>query len=139
MAVAADRRTWVGRAVERFEDDALLRGRGRFMDDLQPVPHAWHAAIVRSQLAHARIAVDPSAALDVPGVRGVLTGADVARLSKPFPAAIESPAPQYAAAVETARYVGEPLAMVSPATATSPRTRPSSWPSSTTRSRRWST
>ena len=87
MAVAADRRTWVGRAVERFEDDALLRGRGRFMDDLQPVPHAWHAAIVRSQLAHARIAVDPSAALEVPGVRGVLTGADVARLSKPFPAA----------------------------------------------------
>ncbi len=112
MAVAADRRTWVGRAVERFEDDALLRGRGRFMDDLQPVPHAWHAAIVRSQLAHARIAVDPAAALEVPGVRGVLTGADVARLSKPFPAAIDSPAPQYAAAVETARYVGEPLAVV---------------------------
>ena len=112
MAVAADRRTWVGRAVERFEDDALLRGRGRFMDDLQPVPHAWHAAIVRSQLAHARIAVDPSAALEVPGVRGVLTGADVARLSKPFPAAIDSPAPHYAAAVETARYVGEPLAVV---------------------------
>ena len=112
MAIAADRRTWVGRAVERFEDDALLRGRGRFMDDLQPVPHAWHAAIVRSQLAHARIAVDPSAALEVPGVRGVLTGADVARLSKPFPAAIDSPAPQYAAAVETARYVGEPLAVV---------------------------
>ena len=112
MAVAADRRTWVGRAVERFEDDALLRGRGRFMDDLEPVPNAWHAAIVRSQLAHARIAVDPSAALELPGVRGVLTGADVARLSKPFPAAIDSPAPQYAAAVDAARYVGEPLAVV---------------------------
>jgi 2-furoyl-CoA dehydrogenase large subunit len=112
MSVAAERRTWVGRAVERFEDDALLRGRGRFMDDLQPVPHAWHAAIVRSQLAHARIALDPSAALEVPGVRGVLTGADVARLSRPFPAAVDSPVPQYAAAVETARYVGEPLAVV---------------------------
>ena len=82
------------------------------MDDLEPVPHAWHAAIVRSQLAHARIAVDPSAALELPGVRGVLTGADVARLSKPFPAGIDSPVPHYAAAVETARYVGEPLAVV---------------------------
>ena len=78
----------------------------------QPVPHAWHAAIVRSHLAHARIAVDPSAALEEPGVRGVLTGADVRGSRRPFPAAIDSPVPHYAAAVETARYVGEPLAVV---------------------------
>src|SRR6187402_2493678 len=82
------------------------------MDDLEPVPHAWHAAIVRSQVAHARVAVDASAALDHPGVRGVLTGEDVASLSRPFPAGIESPVPHYAAAVGTARYVGEPLAVV---------------------------
>ena len=82
------------------------------MDDLEPVPHAWHAAIVRSQLAHARVTVDASAALDHPGVRGVLTGDDVASLSRPFPAGIESPVPHYAAAVGTARYVGEPLAVV---------------------------
>ena len=103
---------WVGRSLERFEDEALLRGEGRFIDDLEPVPHAWHAAIVRSQLAHANIAVDPSAALAVDGVLGVLTGDDVARLSKPFPAAIDSPIPHYAAAAATARYVGEPLAVV---------------------------
>ena len=112
MTVASERETWVGRSLERFEDEALLRGEGRFMDDLEPVPHAWHAAIVRSQLAHARGEVDPAAALELPGVRGVLTGADVARLTRPFPAAIDSPAPQYAAAVATARYVGEPLAVV---------------------------
>ncbi len=112
MLVAAGRETWVGRSVERVEDAALLRGEGRFMDDLEPVPHAWHAAIVRSQLAHARVSVDASAALEVVGVRGVLTGEDVARLSRPFPAGISSPAPHYAAAVGTARYVGEPLAVV---------------------------
>ena len=112
MAIATDRETWVGRSLERVEDEALLRGEGRFMDDLEPVPHAWHAAIVRSQLAHARVTVDASAALELPGVRGVLTGDDVARLSKPFAAGIDSPAPQYAAAVGIARYVGEPLAVV---------------------------
>ena len=112
MAVAAEKETWVGRSLERFEDETLLRGEGRFIDDLEPVPHAWHAAIVRSQLAHARLALDTSAALEVDGVRGVLTGDDVARLSKPFPAGIDSPVPHYAAAVGTARYVGEPLAVV---------------------------
>jgi 2-furoyl-CoA dehydrogenase large subunit len=112
VAVAAEKEIWVGRSLERVEDEALLRGEGRFIDDVEPVPHAWHAAIVRSQLAHARIGIDASQALAVEGVRGVLTGDDVARLSKPFPAGIESPIPHYAAAVGTARYVGEPLAVV---------------------------
>ena len=103
---------WIGRPLHRFEDDALLRGEGRFLDDLSPVSHTFHAAVVRSQLAHARIVVDPSAALAAPGVVGVLTGADVMDLSRPFPAGIESGTPQYAAAVDTARYVGEPLAVV---------------------------
>ena len=52
-----------------------------------------------------------SAALDAPGVVGVLTGADVAALSRPFPAGVESPIPYYAAATH-ARYAGEPLAVV---------------------------
>jgi len=74
---------WVGVSVERVEDDALLRGEGWFMDDLDPLPHIAEAAVVRSTEAHARIAsVDVSAALAVPGVIGVLTGADVAALSE---------------------------------------------------------
>ena len=112
MTVASERDTWVGRSLARVEDEALLRGEGRFMDDLDPVPRAWHAVIVRSQLAHASISVDPTGALSHPGVRGVLTGDDVAQLSKPFPAAIESPVRHYAAAVGVTRYVGEPLAVV---------------------------
>jgi 2-furoyl-CoA dehydrogenase large subunit len=103
---------WVGQGLPRLEDGTLLRGAGRFLDDLEPVPGACHAAIVRSQLAHARIAVDPTAALAHPGVVGVLTGQDVARLSRPFPAGIDTGLPQHAAAVDVARYVGEPLALV---------------------------
>jgi 2-furoyl-CoA dehydrogenase large subunit len=105
-------RPWVGRPLERVEDDALLRGEGRFLDDLSPVAHSAHAAIVRSQLPHARIEVDVTAAREAPGVVGVLTGADVASLSRPFPAGIDSGTPQYAAAVDTVRYVGEPIAVV---------------------------
>ena len=55
--------TWVGRALERFEDDALLRGAGRFLDDLDPAPGAHHAAVLRSPHAHARIV-----GLEIPGM-----------------------------------------------------------------------
>jgi 2-furoyl-CoA dehydrogenase large subunit len=105
--------TWVGRSLLRLEDEALLRGEGRFVDDLEPVANARHAAVVRSPYAHARITrVDATRALELPGVVGVLTGADVAELSRPFPAGIDSPIPHYAAAYEVARYVGEPVAVV---------------------------
>ncbi len=105
--------TWVGRALPRLEDEALLRGEGRFIDDLDPVANARHAAVLRSPFAHARIVrLDPAAALELPGVVGVLTGADVAELSRPFPAGIDSPIPHYAAAHEVTRYVGEPVAVV---------------------------
>jgi 2-furoyl-CoA dehydrogenase large subunit len=105
--------TWVGRSMLRLEDEALLRGEGRFIDDLDPVPGARHAAVLRSPLAHARIVrLDSSAALEAPGVVGVLTGEDVVAMSRPFPAGIDSPVPQYSAAHETARYVGEPVAVV---------------------------
>jgi 2-furoyl-CoA dehydrogenase large subunit len=104
---------WVGRPLPRLEDEALLRGEGRFIDDLDPVANARHAAVLRSPFAHARIArLDASAATGLPGLVGVLTGADVVELSRPFPAGIESPIPQYAAAHETVRYVGEPVAVV---------------------------
>ena len=113
MGVATETGTWVGRPVRRLEDEALLRGEGRFMDDLAPVPHAGHAAVLRSLLAHARIArLDASAALELPGVIGVLTGADVVAMSRPFPVGVDGARPYYAAAADVARYAGEPLAVV---------------------------
>ena len=113
MGVATERQSWVGKSVPRLEDETLLRGQGRFMDDLDPARNAGHAAILRSQLPHARIVrLDPSAAIAHPGVIGVLTGEDVAAMSKPFPVGVENAPPYLAAAYEVARYAGEPLAVV---------------------------
>jgi 2-furoyl-CoA dehydrogenase large subunit len=113
VSIALERPTWIGRSLPRLEDEALLRGEGKFLDDLAPVANAHHAAVLRSQLAHARITrLDASAALELPGVVGVLTGADVAAMSRPFPAGADTEVPYRAAADEVARYAGEPLAVV---------------------------
>jgi 2-furoyl-CoA dehydrogenase large subunit len=108
-----DAGTWVGRPLPRLEDELLLRGAGRFLDDLDPVPNAGHAAILRSPFAHARIArLDVEAAREQRGVLGVVTGAEVVAASRPFPAGVDSPVPYHAAAAEVVRYVGEPVAVV---------------------------
>jgi aerobic carbon-monoxide dehydrogenase large subunit len=66
----------IGQPVIRKEDAALLKGQGRFSDDVNLDGQA-HAVMVRSPHAHARIgAIDATAALALPGVRAVLTGAD---------------------------------------------------------------
>src|ERR1700731_1075510 len=61
----------------RVEDDVLVRGLGRFVDDVHPAGEA-HAAFVRSPHAFARIrSVDIGAALAAPGVLAVLTAKDM--------------------------------------------------------------
>jgi 2-furoyl-CoA dehydrogenase large subunit len=111
--VTVGRQTWVGRALPRLEDEALLRGLGSFIDDLEPVANAGHAAIVRSQPAHARIAgIEVAAALEHPGVIGVVTGSEIAAASRPFAVGVEGAPPHHAAAVEETRYAGEPVAVV---------------------------
>lgn len=61
----------------RVEDDALTRGAGRFLDDA-PMPGELHAYFLRSPHAHARLlSVDASEARIAPGVRLVLTAADM--------------------------------------------------------------
>ena len=103
----------IGRSALRVEDDALLRGQGWFIDDLDPLPNIACAAVVRSPFAHARIgAIDASAALALPGVIGVVTGADVAALSRPFGSALGPGIVHHAAAVDIARYAGEPVCVV---------------------------
>jgi 2-furoyl-CoA dehydrogenase large subunit len=106
-------RPYVGQGIPRLEDDALLRGRGRFMDDIDPVPHTRHAMIVRSPFAHARIrSMDVSAALALPGVVGVVTAEQIVAMSRPLPAGIQGGPTYYAAANGTARFMGEPVAVV---------------------------
>lgn len=67
----------LGQSIPRFEDDTLLRGRGRFIEDtnLARQVHAW---FVRSPVAHAKIAsIDIGDALSEPGVIAVLTADDM--------------------------------------------------------------
>ena len=104
---------WIGRSVKRVEDARLLTGRGTYIDDHPPVGSLFHAAIVRSPHAHARIlGYDLREALAVDGVVGVITGADVAAHTKPFSVGVTAPARYYCAATDKARFVGEPVAVV---------------------------
>ena len=103
---------WVGRSIRRTEDKRLLMGKGQFLDDMK-LSGMYHAAVLRSPFPHAVIkSVDVSEALKIPGVRGVLTGEDVARMSRPFPQAVDEPLEYYCIAVDRARYVGEGVAVV---------------------------
>jgi carbon-monoxide dehydrogenase large subunit len=66
----------LGQPVSRFEDARLLRGGGRYIDDMV-LPRMAYAHVLRSPHAHARIrAIDVSRAKAAPGVLIVLTGAD---------------------------------------------------------------
>ena len=66
----------IGQPVSRLEDPRLLKGLGRYIDDLN-LPGQAHASILRSPHAHARIrSIDTRKAAAMPGVLGVLTGAD---------------------------------------------------------------
>tara|TARA_A100001391_G_scaffold147541_4_gene104991 strand:+ start:7956 stop:10946 length:2991 start_codon:yes stop_codon:yes gene_type:complete len=104
----------IGRSQTRFEDQALLRGLGRYADDLATPPGTLHAAVVRSPHAHARVlSVDASEALALKGVRAVLTGEDVKRWAHPFPVGVRgAPMEHWCLAVDKVRYVGEPVCVV---------------------------
>ncbi len=104
---------YVGQGIERLEDAALLSGHGAFADDLGVKPGTLQAAILRSPHAHAELlAIDVATALGMPGVRAVLTGADVKRWSQPFVVGVKQPMQHWALAVDRVRYVGEPIAVV---------------------------
>lgn len=105
--------TVIGRRQPRVEDDALLRGRGRYADDLAVAAGTLHAAVLRSPHAHARLVeLDASAALAMPGVHAVLTGDDVKRWARPFAVGVRQPMEHWCVAVDKVRYVGEPVAVV---------------------------
>ena len=66
----------IGQGVTRFEDPRLLRGGGRYLDDIV-LPGMAIGYVLRSPHAHARIrSVDATRARGAPGVLLVLTGAD---------------------------------------------------------------
>jgi 2-furoyl-CoA dehydrogenase large subunit len=105
--------TWVGQALPRKEDQALLSGRARFIDDLAPLPGLKHAAVLRSPHPHARIrSIDVTRARAMPGVVGVVTGAQLLDKVGPIPSVVRAPVPYYPFATDRVRYVGEPVAVV---------------------------
>ena len=66
----------VGQSVLRKEDDVLIRGKGRYTDDVAPSPSA-HALVLRSPHAHATFTIDIARARSLPGVAAILTADDV--------------------------------------------------------------
>ena len=103
----------LGKAIPRREDAALLTGRGRYADDMPTPRRTLHAHVLRSPHAHALIrGIDTAAALALPGVAAVITGADVKKLTDPFLVAVKADVPQWSLAVERVRFVGEPVALV---------------------------
>ena len=106
----------VGGRMERVEDERLVRGLGRYVDDLDP-PRVAHVAFARCPYPHARIvSIDASQARAIEGVLEVLLPDDV--LGRTGPISILRPIPEaprvmpYALPREIALYEGQPIVSV---------------------------
>lgn len=110
---------FIGQPIARVEDDALLKGAGRFVDDIH-LPGTLEAAFVRSSFAHAKInAIDVTAARAAPGVHAVLTYQDIRPLLTqdrlPLELRLDSLPPNitpFALAKDEVVFVGEAIAVV---------------------------
>ncbi|MEM7405238.1 MAG: xanthine dehydrogenase family protein molybdopterin-binding subunit [Pseudomonadota bacterium] len=112
----------IGAAVRRVEDQRFITGAGNYVDDVN-LPGQLFAAFVRSPHAHADLAsVSTTAAAAAPGVRAVLTGADVAAdgvggmpvgwgITQPDGSPMIEP-PWPIIATDRVRFVGELVAVV---------------------------
>lgn len=106
----------MGTSPLRKEDERLLTGRGRFVEDLV-FPGLLHAVFIRSPLAHARIVgLDRREALVSPGVVGVWAHSDLPEMARGIPTAALGiaikPADWFPLARDRVRYVGEAMAAV---------------------------
>jgi aerobic carbon-monoxide dehydrogenase large subunit len=107
----------VSQSVTRKEDDALIRGRGRYVADVAPAG-ALHAVVVRSPHAHARFRItDIAVARGLPGVHLVLTAPDIAELGGlpcvAIPEGVKVDAPPYPVlARDVVRHVGDAVAFI---------------------------
>ncbi|MCA0305443.1 MAG: xanthine dehydrogenase family protein molybdopterin-binding subunit [Proteobacteria bacterium] len=121
----------IGQPVPRQEDPTLLRGQGRYTDDVN-VPGQVYGVMVRSQVAHGVIkGIDTAEAKAMPGVLGVWTGADLVaagfgllKCIIPFPNRDGSPMKKPdrpSLATDKVRFVGDPVAIVVAETAAQAR------------------
>jgi carbon-monoxide dehydrogenase large subunit len=121
----------VGQPVSRKEDPTLLRGLGRYTDDINLAGQAY-AVMVRSRIAHGVLkGIDTAAARAMPGVLAVLTHADLEAAGfGPLKCAMNIPGrdgkpmktpPRPCLATGKVRFVGEPVACVVAGTAAQAR------------------
>jgi carbon-monoxide dehydrogenase large subunit/6-hydroxypseudooxynicotine dehydrogenase subunit gamma len=109
--------TVIGTRLPRHEDPRLLRGRGRFGDDISAPGQLW-ARIVRSPSAHGQVRkLDVTESARAPGITEVVTARDLpGKLVIPVRLATAgtdlTDFLQPVLAADTVRYVGEPLAVV---------------------------
>src|SRR5664279_1227343 len=111
--------SWISKSVPRVEDGRLLRGSGRFLDDIK-IDRMLLAAFVRSPVAHAILKkVNLDAARALPGVHAVFAYDDLRPLMMHdrIPLALPSGAIRFevdppALVHEEICYVGEPIAVV---------------------------
>ena len=112
----------IGQPVPRREDPTLLRGQGRYSDDINLDKQA-HAVMVRSQVAHGIIrGIDTEAAKKMPGVLGIWTGAELnaagygpLKTLIPVPNRDGTPMKmptRHSLATDKVRFVGDPVAFV---------------------------
>jgi len=107
---------YTGRPIKRVEDPRLIQGIATYVDDLQ-LAGMLHAAVLRSPYAHATITRSKTdAAMALPGVVAVLTGADVNDKCGLVPCASPMPdmkAPKHTVlAGDRVYFVGHPVAVV---------------------------
>ena len=102
---------FVGKRMPRTEDQRMITGHGRYIDDLSRRGTA-HVAFVRSSVAAGRItSIDATEARQMPGVIAVLTAAEI----NPLVNVVNGPGdptPRNVLADGTVRFVGDPIAMV---------------------------
>jgi len=119
VPAAIDGAKTFGKSTERVEDRDLLRGKARFVGDIN-LPGMLHACFVRSQHAHARIkSIDTAAALALPGVVAVLTAEDIRAVTIQDRLVVALPDRTYCQqrdrpilVVDETVYVGEAIALV---------------------------
>ncbi len=110
----------VGQPVRRTEDPTLVRGQGRYTDDIN-LDGQVYAVMVRSRDAHGLIkSVDIDAARAMPGVLGIYRGEDLKaygglKCTLPLKSRDGSPikyTPRPALPTDKVRFVGDPIVCV---------------------------
>lgn len=104
--------TLIGKRVPRIDGPSKVTGEAKYTVDIQ-MPGMLCAKILRSPFPHAKIInIDTSRAMQIPGVKAVITGQDAWGVRHGFVETPRYPADQYVLANDRVRYIGEEVAAV---------------------------